>query len=744
MTTAIQFDARAQSGDATVRGFVTDRSNGAPVIDVNVVAQDSVGRVYGSVTEENGVYLIARLRPGRYILQATHVGYYPFTDTIGVAAASLTEIDIVLEPRERSLGNIEVVDDRVSRSTEIDAGLQTVKPADIDLIPAPDVTGDLALFLQALPGVVTVGDQGGQLFIRGGEPSQNLVLLDGILLYQPFHLLSFYSAFSSDIISQADIYAGGFGSRYGGRLSSVIDITSRNGNLREFGAQFSASPFQLGALVEGPIDKSGKLSLLFVGRHSIVEEVASTYLKRDVPFRFNDIFGKIYGVARQNGRVSFTGIRTYDRGTVGADVGLTPLSEIRYINEGLGGRYLYLPGSLPVLGEFAINASRLTTELGPSEAPIRSSTVERVNVSADIDHYTTFGSVRWGVFARTLGFNSSLGGAFQDLVLDREFVTESGIYIEPSIRRSNGMKVEPGLRVHAFPSRSEAFLEPRFRMTWDRGRDQISMALGVYHQEVVGVTDRRDATSVFTAWAVTPVASGVPRAIHLIAGYRVQPSPRWDFSIETYLKDLSNLSIAEWTAFPRLTTRLQPADGTVVGTDVRAEYRHPRFYAYINYGLSSVQYRAKQASLVLWFGSETFRFRPAHDRRHQINAVVSANVAQFNVSLRWQFGSGLPFNRALGFDGFVLLDSDIDVFETEGDRRVIYERPFNGILPTFHRLDLSVERSMCFGSSEFTFLASVINTYDRANIFYLDVFTLRRANQFPLVPSFGIKAAFNQ
>ncbi len=741
---AVPGEVVAQTGSATVRGFVTDSENGAPVVDVNVVVQDTLGAVFGAVTEENGVYIISRLLPGRYVLQATHIAYFAYTDTISVARGGLNEIDIALQPRERSLQNIEVIHDRVSRSTEISAGLQTVKAADIELIPAPDVSGDLALFLQALPGVVTIGDQGGQLFIRGGEPSQNLVLLDGILLYQPFHLLSFYSAFSSDIISQADIYAGGFGSRYGGRLSSVIDITTRSGNLKKLGAQFTGSPFQVGGLVEGPIDTAGKLSLLVVGRHSVVEELASSYLQRDIPFRFNDIFAKLYGVARQNGRVSVTGIRTYDRGTVGEDIGETPLSEIRYTNEGVGATYLYLPGSIPVLGEFAINASRLDTELGPDSAAIRTSRVERINISADISHYVTIGEVKWGVFARTLGFDSQLGGTFQELALEREFVTESGIYLEPLLRQQDGMSIEPGLRIHAFPSRSEVFVEPRFRFSWDRENSQISAAFGVYHQEVVGVNDRRDATSVFTAWTATPAAAAVPRAVHLIGGYRFQPAPRWDFSIESYYKDLSNLFIAEWTAFPRLTTRLQSADGTVIGADLRAEYRHPRLYAYVNYGLSSVRYRAKQASLPLWFGTETFEFRPAHDRRHQINAVVSTSVKDFNLSVRWQFGSGLPFNRALGFDGFVLLDSDVDVFEQEGDRRVIYERPFNGVLPTFHRLDVSVEKSISFGASELTFLASVINTYDRANIFYLDVFTLRRANQFPLVPSLGIKASINQ
>ena len=104
-----------------------------------------------------------------------------------------------------------------------------------------------------MPGVVLMGDRGGQLFIRGGEPSQNLTLLDGMYVYQPFHILGFYSAFPSEIISQADVYAGGFGSKFTGRISSVIDVQSRNGDKRGFDASASLSPFTSSLRVEGPL-----------------------------------------------------------------------------------------------------------------------------------------------------------------------------------------------------------------------------------------------------------------------------------------------------------------------------------------------------------------------------------------------------------------------------------------------------------------------------------------------------------
>ena len=166
-------------------------------------------------------------------------------------------------------------------------------------------------------------------------------------------------------------------------------------------------------------------------------------------------------------------------------------------------------------------------------------------------------------------------------------------------------------------------------------------------------------------------------------------------------------------------------------------------YAYLGYGLSFVEYDAKGEVLQLWYGEETLRFNPPHDRRHQVNALISGTVFGVDLSARWQFGSGLPFTRALGFDQFINPSGPIPVFEEPGQPRVIYERPFNGRLPTYHRLDLSAERTFDLGPAELTAQLALINAYDRANLFYYDTFTLRRIDQLPIVPSFGLKLAYN-
>jgi hypothetical protein len=110
--------------------------------------------------------------------------------------------------------------------------------------------------------------------------------------------------------------------------------------------------------------------------------------------------------------------------------------------------------------------------------------------------------------------------------------------------------------------------------------------------------------------------------------------------------------------------------------------------------------------------------------------------------MRWQFGSGLPYSRAFGFDGFVLMDDAVDLFDRPGSRRVIYERPFNGVLPTYHRLDVSIERTILRSWGELVFQLSMLNVYNRRNLFFLDVFTLQREDQLPFIPSFGMKVEF--
>ncbi|MEL6616851.1 MAG: carboxypeptidase regulatory-like domain-containing protein, partial [Bacteroidota bacterium] len=431
---------------AALRGFVTDASDGQPLIGAAVVvaevnaAGERIGEPRGAAADLDGLYVIPRLPTGRYAVQASYVGYVTSIDTLSLEGGVIS-YDVALSPDENVLGTAVVESERSTGGARVTAGVQSIDPADIELIPTPDVSGDLASYLTTTPGVVTTGDRGGQLFIRGGEPSQNLVLLDGMAVYQPFHVLGFYSAFPSDLLAGADLYAGGYPARFGGQISSVLDVQTRTGNKQALAAQGSVAPFVSAGLIEGPLAK-GSVSFLASGRVSVVEQGASRIIDRDLPYDFGDLFGKVHAAVTPTSQIAVTGLRTWDRGTIGEDVGGVAPDEIRYTNTALGLRFLYLPSAAPLRAEVLANVSELDSEQGLRDAPARASAVGRLSFEANLTNYLGATDIHYGAFVRTNRLVSSLDALGAE---DREFYTEAGIYAEPEVR-VGGRRAAPGRR----------------------------------------------------------------------------------------------------------------------------------------------------------------------------------------------------------------------------------------------------------------------------------------------------------
>jgi len=727
----------ANAQEATVRGFITDAEDGQPLQGVNVVLIDLAGELRGSVTDDDGFFIVVRLQPGQYTFRASYIGYATVVDTLILEPEDTQRRQIRLQPSTELGGEVIVSAEREGGAT-VAAGLQTVRPRDIELVPTTDVSGDLVSYLATMPGVVSIGDRGGQVFIRGGEPSHNLSLLDGMYVYQPFHILGFYSAFSSDILRNADIHAGAFSSKYSGRMSSVIDVHTRNGNSQQMRRTISLAPFVSMGLLEGPL-KKGSMSFLFSGRASTVERVATQYIDQPLPYTFGDFFGKIHTILNESHQVSVSAIHTYDRGTLEMDV--SDPAQIRWNNTAYGIRYLAAPPTLPILGEVLFSVSSMQMEQGPQDEPERSSSINGFNLAVNVTNFGRLAQVNWGFLLRAPRLDAALGGLYQNLDFSSDRILSTGAYFEPEIPLAENFMARAGVVVQ-FLGDQGVHVEPRMRLLYNRNRHQFSIAGGMYRQEAVGLNDRRDATNIFTAWAGSPTGS-LPNSIHALAGYQFEPNPQLRFSVESFYKHLSNIFVSEWTAFPRFTTRLQEASGRAVGLDVRVELQHERLYAFINYGLSSVSYNAMQETLPFWFDTNELRYRPPHDRRHQVNLLASLALGKFDVSVRWNLGSGLPYSQIRGFDGFVLMDGPTDVKTEPGQARVIYDAPYGGVLPAYHRLDVSVERVFQHGNDSFiTIQAGVINAYNHANVFALDIFTLRRNDQLPMIPTVGIKFEF--
>ncbi|NNF03231.1 MAG: TonB-dependent receptor plug domain-containing protein, partial [Rhodothermales bacterium] len=258
---------------AVVRGTVTDADSGEPLPDATLVLRRSGRLVDARVTDVSGGFVFQRIAAGRYVLRTSYIGFDVQTDSLDLTEDEIVTLDIALVPSSAQMQEL-IVETARTGGDRFVAGLETITSADLKRVPMPDVSYDLAGYLQTLPGVVSTGDRGGQLFVRGGTPTQNLILLDGMPIYQPFHIVGFYSAFPADIISFTDVYAGGFGARYGGRISSVIDINTRNGSKEQVRASASIAPFLSGVQLEFPVVK-GESSLMLSVRESIIDRVSN-------------------------------------------------------------------------------------------------------------------------------------------------------------------------------------------------------------------------------------------------------------------------------------------------------------------------------------------------------------------------------------------------------------------------------------------------------------------------------------
>ena len=745
--------AAAGAGEATaqqavVQGFVTDSTTEQSMQGASAVLRSQAGVTYGAATDGDGYFVLRRIPPGRYTFTVSFIGFQPYQEDLTLAAGDIVQRQVILAEEEAELDEVVVQAEAEGSVTAVAAGLQTVVPAQIDRVPMPGVTGDLASYLQTVPGVVVQGDRGGQFFVRGGALDQNLALLDGLPVYMPFHILSFYSAFPQEIIDNADLYTGGFGARHGTRISSVVDVTARKGNKQNLAGEISLAPFLSTARLEGPLVKN-KVSVIASVRESFVETVMPDLFGQKFPYRFGDRFGKLHAFLSPSHSFSLTALSTFDRGDLAGSSqdfkgdalasAVTDTNEVAWDNLVVGGRYVFLPGFAPLLAEFSGGYSAMTNEFGPEEAPERTSEVTSIDAAADFTYFLRNSELRFGAGYRASTFEFTLGGQFQDLEVGEEDLTEVSAYAETDIALAGGrLSLQPGARLYLLPDRSQQWIEPRARLLWhldgEAGRYQFNAAWGMYHQAVVGLNDERDVGNIFTAWTVTPEDAPVPEAMHVIAGVNVQVLPWLSAAVEGFYKDFSNLSVPIFSAFPRFTTTLQSADGQAMGVDVRIDLRERPFYfeslldGYISYALSTVEYQTEQ-----------FDYHPSHDRRHQVNALLHAQRGPIGMTAQLQFGSGLPFTESSGFDVWHLLTPNVDVTNDPGLQRILYGEPFRGRQPTYQRLDLWIERRVETGRSVATLRAGALNIFNRDNLFYYDLFTFNRVDQLPFVPSVGFK-----
>lgn len=722
-----------ESEDAVVQGFVRAASDGQALQGANVVVRDTTGAIQdAAAADANGFYQIAQLDPGQYHFRATFVGYQSYQDTIRLAPGERRTITLALESSPRQLG--EVVVEGEKPVEEAEAGLRKIRSADIETIPTPGPGSDLSSYLRGLPSVTTTGDRGGRLYVRGGTPSQNLVLVDGIPLYKPFHIIGFYSAFPGDMVSNTDFYAGGFGAEYMGRISSVLDVSLRSGNTEGYEAAFAGGPFLASLQLEGPLQE-GSSSILVNARHSLIEQTGPTIIGEEAPYEFYDVTAKIHTQA-ESSQCSFVGMRTYDRGRI--DPNRT--SSFRWNNTALGGQCLIFGESSAQVLDINFGTTRFSNAVLSTDGTERSASTWRIYTNFDLTQPALWGNLlRWSIKVRADKYKFGLQEPFLGVRTENQFLLTTSTHLGAELSWNDRVTVNPSVGVQFPISLSGTSIEPRLHLSYRPGgsdRMKLTAAGGLYRQYLVGITDERDAGSTFQALVPTPFQDRPLQSIHAVLGWDQQLWQDLRVSVEGWYKNLKDLPVPQWSPLVSFNTTLTPADGVAYGADVSLQYNRGPLRLGLSYGYGEVNYEAS-----VWAGGPAVEFPPPHDLRHKLGLTASLDADWLSVSARWQYNSGLPFTSVYGYDTMLEVRGLRNTpFEDIGTPRAFFEEAYGARLPSYHRLDFSLKRSFDVSPSVgLSAEAGAINAYNRANVFYIDIFTLDRVDQLPLIPYLSLK-----
>jgi hypothetical protein len=742
-----------------VRGFAYDKESGEPIIYTNVFIRELM---IGKATDLNGFFAISKIVPGDYTLQCYSLGYDTASVKIRIEGGKIATHNLYLRKMSQSLQEVSITAEKQKAQNEVKISNITISQKDLKQLPSFGGEPDLVQYLQILPGVVFSGDQGGQLYIRGGPPVQNKVLLDGMIIYNPFHSIGLFSVFDADIIRSADVFAGGFNSQYGGRIGAVIDVTTREGNKKRFSSKVSANTITSKVLLEGPIKKftegGGSASYIVSYKTSYLDQSSKLFYgyadqqnTGGLPYSFNDLYGKVSYIGNGGSKLNLFGFNFTDQVNL-------PQTKFNWNSKGFGTNFFVIPeGSSVINGNVAYSDYLMKQE--EADGRPRESGINGFNVGLNFTYFLGRDDIKYGFEINGFNTNFKFINAYGKELSQDESTTELAGFVK--YKKSVGrLVIEPGLRIQAYASLGNYSFEPRLGAKYNlTDRIRLKAATGIYSQNLMSAVSDQDVVNLFYGFLSGPeelpenfngrdISYNIQKAIHYVGGIEINVGEHGEINAEAFYKDFLQLTnINRDKRYDNTTENSNVPDnqkrdyiietGSSYGMDFTYKYEYKRFYFWAVYSLTYVN---------RFDGTRTYF--PSFDRRHNINLVGTVNFgkqASWSFNTRWNFGSGFPFTQTQGnyeqlsFNGGV----SSNYLSQNGQLGIYYTDINTGRLPYFHRLDLSLSKKIKLGEhSMLTCIASVTNAYDRKNIFYFDRVNYRRVDQLPIMPTLGINISF--
>lgn len=758
---------------ATIKGFVYDKETGEPMIYTVVALQ---GTKIGVQTDLNGYFSLAQLEPGKYTVFTTLTGYDTAMLDVILPDGQIENIKLFISPRATTLEDVEVSARKKDKTTKVGVGVTAISPTEINKLPSVGGEPDLAQFLQVLPGVVFTGDQGGQLYIRGGSPTQTGILLDGVTIYNPFHTIGLFSIFETDAIRSAEVTSSGFGAEYGNRTSAIVDVRTKDGNKNNLSGKVSFSPIMAHAMLEGPLMKpkeagSSSISFLLSAKHSYLEGVSKSLYgglnesikNNGLPFTFTDLYGKVSFGLDNGSKLNVFGFSFNDQAKIINPQSYVQEAGLKWNANGAGATFILSPAGSSALinGKFAY--SNYDIELNEASGGLgnnRKSSIAGFEAAIDFTYYLKgYSQLKYGLEVNGLNTTLDYTNQFSNRFDLKRNNTTAALFI--NFRKNFGDKfvLDPSLRLQYYASLSTFSPEPRLGMKYNVTPNiRLKAAAGLYSQNIISTKSDKDIVNFFTGFLLSPdenvfntndeqLKSNVQRASHLAGGLEVDIQDV-EINIEPWYKkftdytELNRYRNPNNTTSPSANSNFIAGDGEATGIDFSLKYNYSRIYLWSVFSYQKILFTTKDNE------NNVQTYPPPFDRRFNMNLFGSYTAGKkrlWDLSARYNLGSPFPFTQTQAFfENPDLSTVNSNVTGSNGNLSVLYAESINGgRLSWYHRVDVSVKRRFVITKkSNIDAIFSVSNVANRNNIFYVDRITNAKVYQLPLFPSLSVGWSF--
>jgi hypothetical protein len=754
----------------TISGSISNEETGELLF--GVVVYDTVSKK-GSVTNEYGYYSIT-LANTTAVLRFSNPG---FKTRFVAVPAEQNLLNIAMKSTEM-LDEVEILGKRAVTSSEM--GTMELSLDKINKLPIILGERDVFRVLQLLPGVKSGGEASSGLYVRGGGPDQNLILLDGVPVYNASHLFGFFSTFNSDAISGVTLHKGGFPSRYGGRASSVIDMRMKEGNTKHYNLEGSIGIIASRLLLEGPIIKD-KTSFIVSARRTYIDVLTQPIIyaieKQSAGYFFEDFnakiqhkindkhhlylsgyFGKDKFYLKWKEKTAFEQFATKSKLQWGNSIGAIrwnyKIHPKLFMNTtGTFSRYQFLIGY----------KQTSKTNWGTDETSFDyNSGILDWSLKSDLTYFPNPNhTIRFGLGDTYHTFTPGISYSKQSST-DEHSETKSGspiqyshetqVYVEDDMKLGSRIKINVGIHHSSFFSNGTWYHAPQPRLAGNYqltkksslkfGGSRMAQFMHLLSNSTIGLpTD---------LWVPATNRTKPVYSNQFNLGYYLELPKNFQFSVEGYYKHLSHvIQYKEGVSFIAGGTdwqeKITTGQGWSYGSEFLLEKKTGKFTGWIGYTLSWTERQFDDIN-------DGKRFFYKYDRRHDLSIALTYDPDPTRAG--WDFGLVFVFSTGnmitLPTHYYNSAPNPTDYQQSLFTELQSYEKINNFRIPSYHRLDLGANKTKERRAGTSTWSFSIYNVYNRQNPFMIyagynksSQKALMQISLFPIIPSISWKFQFN-